>query len=126
MSSKLLSRRFNTEKMSGQLQNDIAGSLDPLNWFLLFLGWFMYWLKLLDKERRKDTRSFFSAPLRDFLVANIFEIPISFLSCIVAAIISPEVPHYLIDMSGRLAVFGIGYMSSSILNSIMSYRKPVA
>ena len=104
----------------------IANSLESEQWLILFIGWAMYWFKQLDTARRLDTKSFFSVPLHDFAIANIFEVPISFISCIVIAIIGPSLPTSLIDMHGLLAVFLSGYSSSSIVNSLLSYRKPVS
>lgn len=90
------------------------------------MGWFLYWLKKLDVERRKDTAHFFSVPIRDFLVSNIFEIPISALSCVLLAVISPYIDPSLLDLKGVISIILVGYSSSSIFNSLLSYRKPLA
>jgi hypothetical protein len=104
--------------------DQIKSSLDFVGWTLLFLGWVLYWLKNLDNERRKDTRSFWSAPVKQFLLDNVIEIPISAIACLVIAILSNDIPADIIDLHGRISILLAGYSSSSILNSLLSYCKP--
>mgnify|MGYP003342738218 FL=1 len=108
--------------MDNTLTHQITGSLDSIGWFLLFLGWLMYWLKGLD-ELRKANKVFNFALIKDFFTQKVFEILISVLSLLAVAIMSDEIPSTLIDLKGNISLFLAGYASSSILNGLLSYRK---
>lgn len=108
--------------MNDTLTNQITGALDSIGWFLLFLGWLMYWLKGLD-DLRKSNKDFSGSILKNFFMQKIFEIPISALSLLAVAIMSDEIPATLIDLHGKISLFLAGYASSSILNGLLSYRK---
>lgn len=92
---------------------------------MLIIGWVLYWLKMLDEARRKDLRKVFSVPLRKFLFEKIIEIFTSGIICVTLFIVKDEIPTELFDLKGKISLLLIGYSSSSILNNLLSYRKPL-
>ena len=104
------------------LQYQIINSMDSMEWFLMFLGWLMYWLKGLD-DLRKENKIFNLDTVQEFFMQKIFEIPLSAISLVVVALLSSEIPATLIDLNGKISLFLAGYASSSILNGLLSYRK---
>lgn len=102
----------------------IAGSLQPIGWVLIFTGWIAYWLKALNTARRLDTNSFWSVPLKDFCMANVFEFGFSLLACFIL-VLTDQVPASFMDSPmGKIAIFMLGYGSSSALNGLISLTKP--
>lgn len=99
------------------LVKTIEGNLSPIGWTLLFFGLLFYWLKNLNAARLAATGKPY---LADFWNDNYFEIPTSLLSCVVLAIMSPQIPPTLMDMTGYLSIFLVGYSASSILNGLIS------
>ncbi len=102
------------------LIHSIQGALEPLNWFLLYLGLLMYWLNKLNAKRQEVNGVDF---LTAFWKDNIIEIPSSIAACLVLAIISQSISTDLLDMHGSLSIFMVGYSSSSVLNGLITAAK---
>lgn len=101
----------------------IQSDLTPTGWFLLFLGWLMYWLKGFNAARLLAKGIPFGTWTSAFWQDNFLEIPISAISCLVLAILAKDMPTSMIDLHGTLAVFIVGYTSSSVLNGLITMSK---
>lgn len=101
--------------------NHISNVLDPIGWVLLFLGWLMYWLKNLNQAKKdsKGNPQWFSLFIND----NLFEIPVSVVSCLVLALLADSIPPDIMDMKGKLSILIVGYSASSILNGLITNFK---
>lgn len=105
------------------LYGTIKNSLEPLQWFLMLLGCFMYWLKTLNTKAQAMKGVSRKAILSAWAEDNFIEVPTSVLSCVVLAVIGADIPTEMIDLHGKLAVFIAGYSSSSILNGVITTGK---
>ncbi len=99
----------------------IQSNLDSTHWFLLFLGWLMYWLKVGNTTRMTCVGK---PIIQAFWAENFIELPSSAIACIVLAVIAKSIPTDLVDLHGLLAVFMVGYTSSSVLNGLITMAKP--
>lgn len=97
--------------------------LTPMNWFLMFLGWVMYWLKSFNACRVASNGAPIITYTKVFWQNNFVEVPISAISCLVIALLSTSISTDFIDLHGTLTVFITGYTSSSILNSIITQSR---
>lgn len=109
---------------SVNLKTQIVNSMDAMQWLLMFLGWFAYWLKELNTLRR--SKGFRWSLLRAYISLNIFEIVSSILALVIVPLLADEIPPTLIDLNGKIAVFIVGYSCTSILNGLISLRKQIA
>ena len=100
--------------------HELSDSLDAMGWLILFIGWLLYWLKKMDEEKRKAKVENRSGWFGAFVEDNSFECPISLIACVILALLSSSIPKDIIDMSGRLSVFIVGYSASSILNGLLT------
>lgn len=101
----------------------IKNSTDSMGWILLFLGWLLYWGKKIKEvqviNKGISIRIWFSA----FLLDNLFEIPISFLSCVALVLLSPFIPPDVIDLHGKLSLFLVGFGGGSLINGLITQGK---
>ncbi|MEI7803176.1 MAG: hypothetical protein WCI97_11050 [Bacteroidota bacterium] len=106
-----------TTTVGTTLSSQVYSALSSMEWFLLFLGWLMYWLKGMD-DLRKTNNMFTLDAFKSYLSQKIFEIPISILSLVIIALFAAE-----LDIHGKLSVFLSGYAASSIVNGLLAYKK---
>lgn len=98
---------------------NLIPNVDTLGWILIFCGWLLYWLKILNETRIKNGDKYIGI----FWKENFTEIPTSVVACVVLAILGDSIPSDLLDMHGRISTLLIGYSSSSILNSLITMAK---
>lgn len=102
----------------------LYNSLDLLGWVLLFGGLLLYWLKKFDEIRMKNKSRSVYFICQAFINDNFVEVPISIVSCLLLAFLSPHIPTSVIDLKGYLSLLMTGYAGSSILNGLISkYKK---
>ncbi len=102
-------------------RSPLVPNMDSIGWILLFCGWLLYWLKVLNACRMAAGKG--NPFASNFWQENMFEIPTSIVACLVLAILGNAIPSELLDMHGRISTLLIGYSSSSILNSIITMAK---
>ena len=104
----------------------ITDSLDVVGWTMLMLGWLMYWLKKLDtmnKEKKKEGVAI-KIWISRFIQDNLFEIPISLISCLVMVILTTTNPELIPPSVPAIGVAGIsfliGFGASSFINGVIT------
>lgn len=103
-----------------KIMQSVAPGIDGVGWLLLFLGWLLYWLKEINEYRTRKVEGNYVVV---FWTDNVFEIPISLLSCLILAILSDTIPPELVNMHAKISTLFLGYGSSSILNGLITAGK---
>ena len=101
----------------------LVNSLDTLGWIMLFLGLVLYWLKKIDELFEENKGKPKGEKLKMFFEDNLIELPISFISCLILALLSPYIPPEIMDMRGYVSLLLIGIGGGSAINGIITKMK---
>lgn len=98
----------------------IIETINALGWILVFSGLLIYWLKQLMQAKAAAKGPW----IKFFLLDNVLEFVFSIAACVILVLMGYATNP--VNQATIAGDFGVGYMSSSLLNALITNIKPTS